>query len=790
MPGLTPTARPVDTYARPQAPQQGNAAMQFASALATINPDLRQLMDDESARQQAEQEAKANRMLGGMTHDQARAALDAGMPEMESEWFKSGFMSQFGERQAHFRINELTELYATDFDVENGDLDALISGKMAEDLEKYGDNKFFVSTYSATMDDFRPNAQQKHIENRSAIAVDKAKGGVFDVFLGTAQQMREAGKTPAEITAALYGRYQGNADILNIPAQDQDTELMRVADVFAQKGDTEMVQAMLNEGRKGADGAALGALSGNRLYAADSARLQVTAENKRNETNQAAAFDANRNFADQALKGVLNPDELATYRAATPGAISDDRAQSLITQSQNELARSQELAATNAARIERENLSIRAQDELRAQNQGLAESGKTPFLKPVQLPDAQGDMKSITVDQQNAWLADDIVTSTQAMVTSGDATPEQAFDMQVERFATAGIENPQWKNVLSAGVSGANAWSISGKDTAPPALVEGAKLYMEMYAKSPQLLNRHIKDLDVSRFYVAYRVAVQRAGMEPDEAYSHAVAVTKLPPIDNPMTAVPKAALETALNAIGDGSGSWFGGGGTANNSAAVAQELMNIASDYTLGGTLTGTAAMEEAAKDYTNTHRSINGQWVDVSDAHIPANFDAMAKAVIEDYAADFGENPAELTIRPSTNGTGAWEIIHTGDWPMPVDDPSRRNVTLEDMSIRLDQHSAAAAVQVGADQAAAQGVAEKARVEDLTAQINSGQTFLDTPSYQQTFANKNGADGLEAELKAVRERITAQQTELDALNYSGALRAVEAQTQPRSPNPLLMK
>lgn len=397
-------------------------------------------------------------------------------------------------------------------------------------------------------------------------------------------------------------------------------------------------------------------------------------------------------------------------------------------------------------------------------------------------------MKPVTVEKQNEWLAEDIVSRTEALVASGDITPEQALDLQIERFATAGIDNPQWMNVLSAGVTGANAWSISGNDTAPPALVEGAKLYMELYAKAPHLLGKHLKDAEAKRFYENYRVAIQRGGMEPQQAYSHAVTVSKLPPIDNPLTSVPRAELEAAVNRVGDGSGNWFGG--PANNSAAVAQELMNIASDYTLSGTLTGAAAIEEATKSFLISHRNINGQWVDTSDQHIPANFDELARIAIANYAKDFDEDPNELTIRPSTNGSGAWEIIHKGGWPMPVDNAARRNITLESMGQALATHTEAAAAALVASQAETQATEEKARFDQLTTLVQEDQQFLDSPDARVFHAGKDGPSALAETQAVVKARLAANQAELDALQRSADLRAVETQAPTQSVNLDLLK
>lgn len=89
MPGVRPTARPVDTYSRPQAPEQGNAFRQLAEALGAVNPTIQNFLNEETARQQKDAEDRAMRRIGGMSFAEARSAVDNGMPEMDNPWFKA-----------------------------------------------------------------------------------------------------------------------------------------------------------------------------------------------------------------------------------------------------------------------------------------------------------------------------------------------------------------------------------------------------------------------------------------------------------------------------------------------------------------------------------------------------------------------------------------------------------------------------------------------------------------------------------------------------------------------------
>lgn len=139
---LQATARPVDTYSRPVQPNSGpNEFMQLAGALAQISPSLQGFLDTKATEMQKDAEDRANRRIGGMSFEEAKAAVaDGSISEMQNPWYKAAFMKQYGERLAYQRVNELTQEYETNFDKNNGDLDGFVRERMAGDLEQYGDN--------------------------------------------------------------------------------------------------------------------------------------------------------------------------------------------------------------------------------------------------------------------------------------------------------------------------------------------------------------------------------------------------------------------------------------------------------------------------------------------------------------------------------------------------------------------------------------------------------------------------------------------------------------------------
>lgn len=397
VPGLNPTARPVDTYSRPQAPAQGNEMLQLAQALGQISPSLNNLLQQEATHQRTMAENQAARKLGGMTYEQGKAFVDAGGPEMQNPWFKAAAMRLFGERQALYRTNELTQQYYTSFDRQNGNLDEFISSAIAEDMEQYGSNEHFMGGYQPTMESYRGKLSGQHTADVSQLAVENAKGGVYDVFLGNAKQMLADGRPPAEIVTDLRGRMQGNADLLNIPLHEQDAEWLAVAEQFANEGNLDMVQAMLEP------------IQNDRRFAAGAAKVLSAATAKREELNREASLVAMTYFDGLAQAGNLDEEELFTFHRENPGVYSEAGVVSLVRQSVNNLAQAQQAAATAADKAALETQAWRDKINLRGQNLDLVESGRVPFLEPGTIRNEKGEPIQVSVQDQQKWLAEDIV---------------------------------------------------------------------------------------------------------------------------------------------------------------------------------------------------------------------------------------------------------------------------------------------------------------------------------------------------------------------------------------------
>ncbi|HWJ86589.1 MAG TPA: hypothetical protein VNS12_00785 [Pelagibacterium sp.] len=689
----------MSTYARPEAPQQGNELLAFANALATISPSLNNYLQEEGSRKQQEMEDLANRRFAGMSFEEAQSAVEAGtIREMENPWFQAAFMKQYGERLAYRRINELTQAYETDFDKVGGDLDEFISTAMRADLDQYGDNRFFVSTYNQLMQNFNARAQAGQAEYKTGLMVNETQGGVFDTFLGMTREMLAEGSTPEEVFNAIRGRYGENQQMLHVSFKDQDAELLRVASALAEEGNYEMVQAILRTPRRGEDGTQLGALGDNRDFAADAARILRRAETVMFDANQRVSLEKWLEFSDAANDGRMNREELLAHHEANPGAFSDERVHALIRTNDNAVEQALEQQRRETDRLADIAAAQHSERSLLEVGMEAAKVGRAAWLGDTSVLTEAGGERSISGDQWRKLVAKEIEDSLEREVEAGRSTPEEAFGREVELLSINGLTNERWRNMLAAAPVSATVFTTSG-GALPDNLAASLDLYMRLHASNPRLLANHIGNETNMEFFEAYRIARTFMGQDEGQAIAIAQQATN-DPDQFRGAAFAQTALQIEQQVQGLGSEWWHVGPMRTDtrNAYAVGTEISRIANLYAALG-LPAVNSVKEAKERFEATHTNINGWWINTSDRELPPRFGEWAGDMVNTYVQDFpdeGWDAGELTVVPASNGTGAWMIVH-GLTGMPVEDVSRRYFTLEDLTGHQQAHEQAQQLRI---------------------------------------------------------------------------------------------
>lgn len=727
----------MDTFSRAQQPNAGpNDFMQLAGALASISPSVQNFLQVRQETAKKEAEDRANRRIGGMSFEEARAAVSNGqMSELEDPWFKAAFMKQYGERLAYQRINELTQEYETNFDKNSGSMEDFIRQRMAGDLEQYGDDPHFMGAYNQLMNQYGAKANQAQAQYRTEQIKQDTIGGAYDVFHGQANAMLAEGKSPQEIVAALRSNYEGNRALLHLDYQEQDKEMVRLAESFAAQGNVEMVKAILNGERTGADGTVLGPLSSNRLFQADATRILNAAERQLQSNNGDAALDARMRFNEQARTGQLAQDDLMAYHEANPGAFTDAQVISLINSNKSFNDAQAAEAAKHEQTMQLQANARASEANLLTRNMDLARSGQLPYITEGTVLTNSGETKKVSVEDQKKAVAAEIVQGINYAVAQGNMTEDQAFAAQVEAFTSNNLVNPQWSQLLSAGHIGATQFTNSGGEL-PAQLKASADLYMRLHASNPSLLETHITDTGDRDFFEAYRIATQYGGAAPEQALQTATAMTA-DPAKFQSTAVQQRFDQIDARVQGITFGGFMGiGASTPDNQGYVANEIGRLGKFYAQNG-LGTEAALNQAKARFEATHTVVNGNYINTSGRDIPPNFGDLATYAIQKYATDFGadeggKEASDLTIRPATNGNG-WIIVDRLT-QLPVENSARANVTLQSL-FQMDQERQTALRQQGVD---AQNANQMTRLER---EIRNAEGWLEDPSKFEVYRSLYG-------------------------------------------------
>jgi hypothetical protein len=799
-PGLRPTASPVDVYSRPQAPTQGNAFSQLAEALGAVNPAISNFFNEEAARQRKDAEDRAMKRIGGMSFAEARSAVDSGMPEMDNPWFKAAFMKVMGERTAYNRMNELSAEYATDPNRHEIDFSEFVRSKSAEDLEAFNDPHFDAG-YLPLMGNYEATGAAKHTEVQSARTMEEAQANVFGVFLGQAQQASAEGKDPATAASDLFARYSSQEEFLRLDRNQQDALMMNVIDTLANEGDWEMVDALLKHERVDEYGNK-GSLGSSPQYSTKTASIIERAKAAQGEKLLADSVGSLTDLNTLASAGNLDKATLDQFVEANPNLLPPRSQVELLTRSENARIRAEADIAEADQKAAMQLAAQQTREVVKQSNLAAVQNGTAVFLQDVEVPDGKGGTETLTVKQQQDQLANDLAAYVAEQGKAADADPAAILDLEVKLFATAGVTNPRWAQTLAGGVSQATPANLkqfleSGEVNLPPGLDAGIKLYEELYTKSPLLLGKYFNSSEDRRFFDLVMQG-KKLGMDNYASVRQASQALMNGAVSHPLANMTSEQARSALSDIKTGGFFGVGSGEPANASWAVQQINDNMKYFAEVGGTV-GEDARKAAVEQFKSTHVNINGLYVNVAGADIgdPETFSQSVDLVLNEIMANprylNGKEitPDDISIRPTTNGSGEWEVVSKGaGYVLPLAGVPPFN--LQDVSKAVQAQADSKAAEIEYEQRKRQWEAEGAdankRVEQIGALedlVAGMQATLDIPHYQRALAMKNGSAAAEAYLRELPAKLAERRAEIERLRYEQSIFEVERATTKRLPD-----
>jgi hypothetical protein len=672
-PGLRPQASPVSTYSRPAQPEGSGELEQLAKALAQLNPAMDRFAAATMQENREEQEARAARKIGGMTFEEAQEKMKSGeITEMQNPWFKAGFMKQFALR-AGLRVSETTKSeYDTGFDKDNGDIEQFIAERAKKVLDIYGDDRHFVSGFQQSFGQFANKLRAEHAQYKSGRVQSEVRQGVYEIGSGIIKQGIEAGLPADQIVENVRAGYAGNKALLGVPYPEQDAEVFRMAQTFAQgistsanpKLQKEIVEKLLTADRTAPDGMKLGKLADNREFAGKATQLLDLADKELRQRNQRDAFDKIASYHEQAATGNLDYEALVADHKKNEGMFTDSFVVSLKAKNDEVIRKAREETAKREERLRVQAMSAQQDHEQLTEAATLAVDGKLWAVGDKQVLQPNGEYKTISADKRREAVVDHFLRrSAQAAQERGE-TPEQTIQREAAWFGANGEKNPKWEELLKRGYIAGNAVNLSGSKP-PESLAAAQELYERLYAQNPQLLRKHI-DESAMDFYEAVRIG-KMAGFDAKTAMLNAQEVNKDPTKFE--SQAWKTKFEDAAKIVQSQSG-WFS---SVQNENEIIGQVQKLASYYTKLGASPALAAEQAQARVKAN-YVNINDYLVRTGDARIPAAFPSMAKDYIADYVAKYGEKEgieaSDLTLQPVGNAAGHWRIVHKNSPGLIVD------------------------------------------------------------------------------------------------------------------------
>lgn len=785
-PGLRPTARPVDTYSRPEAPEQGNEWLSLANALGQINPTITNYLNEESARQQKDAEDRALRRIGGMSYEEARSAVDSGaISEMDNPWFKSAFMKVLGERTAYATMNTLSEQYATDPNRHEIDFSSYVRESASSDMEAY-DDPHFNAGYLPLIGNFEASGAQKHTDVRSARAVEEASANIFGAFLGRTQSALADGKDPKAFAGELFASYTENEQFLRLDRNQQDAVMMNVISTIAEEGDWEMVNALLSQERTDEYGNA-SSLGASPAYSTKVAAIVEKAKAAHGEKVIEGDAQLLADLSGMASEGNLTPEYLKEWQEANPTVLSGSRPSELLAQSNRAKATAMEALATADQKAEWKLRGERDVQQVDLANLTAATGdGSAVYKQDVVIADGKGGSKVYTVKEQDDALSQSLQAKIEEYATQEGVTPEMALDLEVKLFATAGVNNARWASTLAGGVSQAHPANLkqfldNGDAVLPPALEDGIKLYEELLTKSPGVLNRYFSNSDDREFFELV-VAVKKHANAPDNysAVRLAAQAQQNGKPNHPMVAMTHKEAEEALSSIKVGG--WVMGINSSEpaNAGTAMQYINNAMNTYAQLGVI-GKPAQDAAIEQFKNTHVDINGYYVDVSGIPMEnrEKFSQSVDLVFSEVASDKARylNGAaieqdDLTLVPTSPGSGEWEIRSKATWgalPLAGVEPINLNTVAAALERKADIDRAEIEYQQRLESYKAETAdanARPAQIEYMGRNIAQLENMLTSDHMQRTYGYRNGQAALDAMLRELPATIATRKAEMEQL------------------------
>lgn len=666
---LRPQATPIETYTRPPALPKDNDADRLIASLAGLNPALLQLgaaLKDEQKDKHAGWNAKIATMKA---EDIRRETRDNPNGDLARYLHEEKGQELFAAKLAQDTVTRAQEEWAAG-PKEGADVESFIAGRINSVVQEHGGQgreRFtneFLRLSKPGFDSIRSGQLKHNVETRTAAE----QQGAFALIERTIANGVTEGKKPDDIATAVRSEIKGNKDLARLDPTRQETEVLNIATRYAEQGNVELVRALVNS--KGANGFSL---LENREHSLKATKLLEHANSKLHEKNKEGFYETASKLAADADQGNLNHDELDRLVKERPGLMPESTALSLKRKDVH--VREQTMLRQQKQLREDQFRQGAAQSEAQnkfARNRAVT-SGALSLLGQTNQLNVDGTSQTVSAeDNRKSAISEFFEDSGKVALRDGE-TPEQTFDRELAVMRQNGFASPAMRDAMQRGIQSISAVTAPG-DKVPESFAEGYRLYTQMKAKAPGLLNAHLSNDEQEKWGLVHTL-VEKVGMDPNRAAAHFNLLQKEPEKLNDLLKGPsRHDLSEAVRRE-------FGAN---TNVGAIERNVQARAAVLTAAG-VNPKSAIKSAIEEFKGKNVKINGWYVDATDRELPPDFGEMVDGMIANYAVKHGRREAidasDITIVPASSGHGVWRLVdkNTGRPLMNPEDSTFTSSTL---------------------------------------------------------------------------------------------------------------
>lgn len=633
---LQPPGLPGDTFTGAAQAPVNTDLTRLADALSSFNTNLSGFGTAAALAQKKQQAeidgARANKMILGMTRDDAIARVENGTMPNFADPFARGMVEKFsGQSYGERTVAGIQDMVKTG----KLDLSSTQPGTNIEDIitkaaqddmqgmpQTLQQSKAAMAGYQQRIESARDALMKVQLEQRSAAFTREQEGvarGKFDEMFDITQGQ------PAEVTQQkLRGVYIDLNQSKFLKNDQLDQQLVNVLrNRAADPNSVETVIHALGTDRVGRDGEKIPALGANPRYAADVQQIR-------------------------------------------------DVARATLTKKFDDTMETQAVANVKSA-MERQDGSLWTMNNA---------TYKNPYDR------GNGD-RTINVDKVKQKATDDWLSWSKQTAASRGESPDLQFNREWSVLTANNVANPAWKEMLTGPPKAfANPQALTNPVNRQAAMSAGEK-FMEMDTSNhPYVKNTLGLDNNTMDFYQVYSAARQQLGKSTDEALDMAASAIRTPDNENDLAVRAQRAkdVEAKVKSMDFGSGflSYMPFvNSDAKNTGALQKRVLDVATLYTRIPGMSLDDAVKAAADTVQKRSVFINGHVLPDNGWLPPPQFKGNIETALENFHKQYGDanhvgKPTDLSIEPM--GGGTFRIIDAsqeGGKPLYARDASGRVV-----------------------------------------------------------------------------------------------------------------